>query len=527
MIPFGSQRGLGGDLATHLLNEHDNEQVELVHIRGAVARDLHGAFEEWELQAGVLTRCEKYLYSLSVNPDPRQGELTQEQYLAYIDKAEDTLGLSGQPRAVVFHEKDGRHHCHVVWSRIDVENEKAVHIAFDRQKLMAVTRDFAREHDLELPAGYYKDSYSRPRNLYDRVKEAETGISHEQRKEQVTDAWVRSDSPKAFIRALEERGYVLATGKRPYVLVDIYGHQAALPRLIDDRQVRARDVRKFLGAEYPPESLPSVEEARRLVARQRDLEKSLAASEQRALATEKLEKMQTERRTDLDKKMKALAGRHHRQREELAKRQRQARDHQNAAFKAQQRHIYMERVRRRPRGLAAFLGKLSGINLVRAKFHKYQDRKRLREFLRRKEELRARQAHRREQLKRRQILQKRVLERQDRALKKIERRERRALDQQLLAEQRTLERGGSDRMPPIAKDKERAPAEKGALSNELNIATGRRTKLRRKDLLAQEFTRAAGGEERDGEEESGRADAAPKRTRKRRRKREQDYDRGR
>lgn len=32
----------------------------------------------------------------------------------------------GQPRAVVFHEKENRRHCHVVWSRIDTEAMKAI-----------------------------------------------------------------------------------------------------------------------------------------------------------------------------------------------------------------------------------------------------------------------------------------------------------------------------------------------------------------------------------------------------------------
>jgi relaxase-like protein len=81
-------------------------------------------------------------------PGPAEGRLTKEQYLDYIDRAEQRLGLAGQPRAVVFHikkDKNGvsREHCHVVWSRFDAERGKAVHIAFDHDKLMMVTREFA------------------------------------------------------------------------------------------------------------------------------------------------------------------------------------------------------------------------------------------------------------------------------------------------------------------------------------------------------------------------------------------------
>ena len=46
MIPKASQRGEGQDLATHLQNAFDNEYVEIADLRGAVARDLHGAFAE-------------------------------------------------------------------------------------------------------------------------------------------------------------------------------------------------------------------------------------------------------------------------------------------------------------------------------------------------------------------------------------------------------------------------------------------------------------------------------------------------
>ena len=151
MIPKASQRGLGQDLATHLQNAYDNEYVEIAEVRGAVARDLHGAFAEWEVCAHAMTCCRNYLYSLSVNPDPAQGQLTRAQYRDYIDRVEGKLGLSGQPRAIVFHIKEGREHCHVVWSRIDTEHGKAVHQPFDRQKLMMVTRQFAREHGLRLP----------------------------------------------------------------------------------------------------------------------------------------------------------------------------------------------------------------------------------------------------------------------------------------------------------------------------------------------------------------------------------------
>ena len=50
-----------------------------------------------------------------------------------------------------------------------------------------------------------------------------------QHKAQVTAAWNRRDTPRAFVRSLEDMGYILATGDRPYVLVDRYGNMNAWP----------------------------------------------------------------------------------------------------------------------------------------------------------------------------------------------------------------------------------------------------------------------------------------------------------
>lgn len=98
MILKGNARGGGADLALHLMNAFDNERVEVGQVRGTVAEDLHGAFGEYEaLAAG--TRCRRPLYSLSINPS---APLSPERYFAAIDRIEKGLGLSGQPRAVVF-----------------------------------------------------------------------------------------------------------------------------------------------------------------------------------------------------------------------------------------------------------------------------------------------------------------------------------------------------------------------------------------------------------------------------------------
>src|ERR1017187_1746781 len=153
MILKGNQRGSGQQLATQLLNADNNQRVEILELRGSIARDLRGAFEEW-CACSMGTQCRKYLYSLSINPDPRQGGLTRAQYFDLIERAGRELGLSRQPRAVVFHvHNDGREHYHVVWSRIDIDKHKALQMSHDRLKLRRVAQEFARDHGLTLPSG--------------------------------------------------------------------------------------------------------------------------------------------------------------------------------------------------------------------------------------------------------------------------------------------------------------------------------------------------------------------------------------
>ena len=69
------------------------------------------------------------------------------------DEVERKLGLEGQPRAIVFHEKDGRRHAHVVWSRIDAEHMRAINLPHYKMRLRDVSRDLFRAHGWEMPKG--------------------------------------------------------------------------------------------------------------------------------------------------------------------------------------------------------------------------------------------------------------------------------------------------------------------------------------------------------------------------------------
>jgi hypothetical protein len=48
--------------------------------------------------------------------------------------------------------------------------------------------------------------------------------------------------------------------------IDLYGNMNSLPKLIDDKKVRTKNLREFLGKEFPKDSLPTVDEALALAA---------------------------------------------------------------------------------------------------------------------------------------------------------------------------------------------------------------------------------------------------------------------
>lgn len=450
MIPKASQRAGGQDLATHLLNAHDNEYVELAELRGAIADDLHGAFAEWEAIAHSLTKCRNYLYSLSVNPDLGQGQLSRDQYRDYAARVEQALGLTGQPRALVFHIKEGREHCHIVWSRIDAQAGKAVHQPFDHDKLMMVTREFARDHGLNLPAGYERGGDARrKKSLYETQQERNSGLTKEERMAAVTAAWKRSDSPRAFVRALEEMGYVLATGNRPYVLVDLYGNMNALPKLIDDRSIRTKDIRAFLERDFPPETLPTVDEAKALVASHRQAREDFVKSGRDAKKLDLLKAAQTARREKVEAAQATMKARHRHEVGVLSQEQLTARRQLRTRYLDEARRLKEARTAAKPTGLAAFLGRVTGVSFVIHKLHKHRDAQRYAAFQKEKATLADQQAEARRVLEHRHTLQAIDAAREVRALAQIEARELKSYEVAQRKQERIQQRQGHDHMPSL------------------------------------------------------------------------------
>lgn len=163
MILNGSHRGGGLKLAAHLNNQIENDHVELHDIRGFVSANLKDALQEAEAVAKG-TQCAQYLFSLSLNP-PETEKISISNFEEAVEAAEQKLGLEGQPRAIVFHEKNGRRHAHAVWSRVDAKSMKAINLPFYHQRLTELSKDLFLQHEWRLPDGPRDRCNRDPRNF--------------------------------------------------------------------------------------------------------------------------------------------------------------------------------------------------------------------------------------------------------------------------------------------------------------------------------------------------------------------------
>lgn len=434
MILKGSQRGNGADLAIHLMNSFDNESVEIAEVYGAVAGDLAGAFAEFEAVASG-TRATQYLYSLSINPS---APLTREEYNEAIALIEGRLGLEGQPRAIVFHvkkDKDGigREHCHVVWSRIDVEKMRAVHMAHDRRKLMDLACELAAKFGLELPPGlkaWQEQQKQQKREkekleptLAENAQEQASGISPEERRAEITAAYEASDSAEAFRAALEQKGYVLARGdRRGLVVVDERGDVHSLSRYVKGHT--AKQIKSRLAA-LEEGHLPSVDEAKEIMRRraqaQEDRLREQQQDQQRRREQERREELRREKEAPLRASQATRRLQLQQDEQEVLTRHQHEQLSLHAAQESERRSMLF-RVRS---AVADLIGRTPGLRSVLAPLQRLTN-------------LDPKERHKleREALARRHARERREIERRKRALARVETREQRALEKAVLRKQR-------------------------------------------------------------------------------------------
>ena len=262
MILKGSQRAGGSNLAVHLMRSDENEHVEVHEIRGFASTSVRGAFQEAEAISQA-TRCQQYLFSLSLSP-PESARVPIATFEATIERIEQKLGLGDQPRVVVFHEKEGRRHCHCVWSRIDGDTLTARPLPFFKNRLTELSRDLYLEHDWKMPKRLMRSEGRSPTNfsLAEWQQAKRRGADPRWTKQVLAECWAVSDNKAAFERCLHGRGYVMARGdRRGFVIVDCHGEIHSLSRAL---ALKTKELTAKLGA---CEALPDTAEAKQSIAR--------------------------------------------------------------------------------------------------------------------------------------------------------------------------------------------------------------------------------------------------------------------
>lgn len=356
MILKASQRGSGRDLAVHLMRVDDNEHVHLHKVRGFASEDLRGAFKEAEA-ISLGTKCRQYLFSLSLSP-PERETVPVEVFERAVDEVEAQLGLSGQPRAIVFHEKEGRRHAHCVWSRIDPETMTARNLPFFKRKLMGISRELYLDHGWQMPRGLENPAERDPTNftLAEWQQAKRHGVDPRWLKQAVQVCWTRSDGIRAFQHSLEERGFFLARGdRRGFVVVDHNGEVYSLPRMLD---LKTKEVRARLG---DGGDLPSVEATQRLIGER------IAPAIKRHIAESRTQFRK--RSAALDESKVEMTNRHRGQRAELDRRLRADWDDE-----------VRTRAKRLPTGLRAIWARVTGrYRRTQAELEAEADRSRVRQ----------------------------------------------------------------------------------------------------------------------------------------------------
>src|SRR6185437_15994206 len=99
---------------------------------------------------------------------------------------------TGQARLVIVHEKEGREHCHIVWSRIDLDRMTAISDSHNYRKHEEVARALEREfgHQRVQGAHLEREGKERPERTpsHAEMLQAErTGLSAREVQNKVTE----------------------------------------------------------------------------------------------------------------------------------------------------------------------------------------------------------------------------------------------------------------------------------------------------------------------------------------------------
>ena len=247
----------------HLQNDAKNDRAELREVHGLAADNLADALHEMEDDARQ-TRCKNFMYQANFNPAPGE-HLNEHQWDRVFEIFEEHRGIpAGQPRVVIEHEKEGRVHRHVIWSRIIGEEGRAWPDSLDAKICHAAAREIERELGLERTVSPLDKDREGPRpprapKSYEMFRGLRNEIDPRDVTAEVTAIFRESLNAADFMAGLKQHGYDLVQGNRGYCILDRAGDVHSLPRRIEG--INTKELRMFM-RDIDLEALPTVEQAK-------------------------------------------------------------------------------------------------------------------------------------------------------------------------------------------------------------------------------------------------------------------------
>jgi len=238
MVIKGKCRGNGLQLAEYLLSDK-NDRAELLEITGTTApNNLKRSLVEMGLTA-LMTKSEAGLYHAQINPDPKEPGMTKEAWKKSVEILARELGLEGQRRAIVLHEKNGRTHAHVVFERYQEGKGK------DQQGILWSDDKNYKKHEKASRAIEKALGHERTPEKADRQKQAQNERKTDVKKT-LTELWKKHSDPEKFIAEAAKLGFTVSKGedRRPYKVIAPDGQSLDLVRQLE--KVKTKEVAERL-----------------------------------------------------------------------------------------------------------------------------------------------------------------------------------------------------------------------------------------------------------------------------------------
>ena len=200
----------------HYLRGAENETMTCARGSGFATKNADEALQMIEISAKG-TKCQKPLYSVKINPETDRL-WTKQEVLRAVEMLEENLGLTGHARVIIEHQKHGRIHYHVLWSRFPPDGGPARNMGNDYAIHKKTQREIEKEFKLRPMMARGRDF-----KLWEVEYAARYGFNIFKLRDQITKDFNSVKSGQEFMAALKAKGIVLCRGDKSQFVLSCRG----------------------------------------------------------------------------------------------------------------------------------------------------------------------------------------------------------------------------------------------------------------------------------------------------------------